>query len=102
MKKLMSLLMALLLVFVGVAALAETEDDASANDTEAAQTETADTTAETIIGGADGPTAILVDEGDAPSLFSQGLLVTVIGLAGVFLVLILFFLMIKLMGKMLK
>ena len=81
MKKLISLLMALLLVLCGVAALAETEG-------------------ETIIGGADEATAIVVAQDY--SLLGQGLLVTVIGLAGVFLVLILFFLMIKFMGKMLK
>ncbi len=36
------------------------------------------------------------------SLMSKGLIVTVGGLGGVFLVLILFFLMIKIMGKLLK
>ena len=36
------------------------------------------------------------------SLLSKGLIVTVLGLGGVFLVLILFFLMIKIMGKLLK
>ncbi len=36
------------------------------------------------------------------SLLSKGLLVTAGGLGGVFLVLILFFLMIKVMGKLLK
>lgn len=36
------------------------------------------------------------------SLMSKGLVVTVGGLGGVFLVLILFFLMIKIMGKLLK
>ena len=83
MKKLISLLMALLLVMTGVAALAETEG-------------------ETVIGGADEATSIVVTETVENSLLMDGLLVTVIGLAGVFLVLILFFLMIKLMGKMLK
>lgn len=36
------------------------------------------------------------------SLLSKGMIVTVGGLGGVFLVLILFFLMIKIMGKLLK
>ena len=83
MKKLTSLLMALLLVLTGVAALAETEGEA-------------------VIGGADAATSIVVTETVKNSLLMDGLLVTIIGLAGVFLVLILFFLMIKLMGKMLK
>ena len=83
MKKLISLLMALLLALTGVVALAETEG-------------------ETIIGGADEATSIVVTETVENTLITDGLLVTFIGLAGVFLVLILFFLMIKLMGKMLK
>lgn len=36
------------------------------------------------------------------SLFAKGMIVTVVGLAGVFLVLVLFFLTIKMMQKMLK
>ena len=83
MKKLISLLMALLLVMTGVAALAATAG-------------------ETVIGSADEVTSIVVTETVENSLLMDGLLVTVIGLAGVFLVLILFFLMSKLMGKMLK
>lgn len=54
-----------------------------------------------IIGAADGPTAILVAESQ-PSLLSQGLIVTAGGLVGVFLVLVLFFLTIKLLQKVLK
>lgn len=38
----------------------------------------------------------------ATSLMAKGLIVTVCGLCGVFLVLLLFFLMIKIMGKLLK
>ena len=77
MKKLISLLMALMMMLGCCAALAED-----------------------VIGGADEATEIVVTAQN--SLLTDGLLVTIIGLAGVFLVLILFFLMIKLMGKMLK
>ena len=56
--------------------------------------------AEEVIGGADTATAITVTS--EPSLLAKGLLVTAGGLGGVFLVLILFFLMIKVMGKLLK
>jgi len=52
-----------------------------------------------IIGGADGPTAIVTS---GNGLLTAGLIVTVGGLAGTFLVLILFFLTIKLMQKILK
>ena len=55
-----------------------------------------------IIGSADGPTAVLVAETAKPSLLANGLIVTAGGLCGVFLVLILFFLMIKVMHKLLK
>ena len=77
MKKLISLLMALLMMLGCCAALAED-----------------------VSGGADEATEIVVTAEN--SLLIDGLLVTIIGLAGVFLVLILFFLMIKIMGKMLK
>lgn len=70
MKKLISLLMALMMLLGCVSALAEEV-------------------------AAEAPAA----EG---SLIMDGLLVTVVGLAGVFLVLILFFLTIKMMHKMLK
>lgn len=53
-----------------------------------------------VIGGADGPTAIFVSGGN--TLLSKGLLVTAGGLAGTFLVLILFFVTIKLMQKLIK
>ena len=53
-----------------------------------------------IIGSADGPTSIVVSS--QPSLLGKGLIVTAGGLCGVFLVLILFFLMIKVMHKLLK
>ena len=53
-----------------------------------------------IIGGADGPTVIYVAA--EPSLLGKGLLVTAGGLCGVFLVLILFYLTIKLMQKFVK
>ena len=55
--------------------------------------------AEEVIGAADGPTNVFVAE---QSLLSKGLLVTAGGLCGVFLVLILFFITIKLMQKVLK
>ena len=56
--------------------------------------------AESVIGGADAATSITVTS-DA-SLMTKGLIVTAGGLGGVFLVLILFFLMIKIMHKLLK
>ena len=56
--------------------------------------------AEEVIGGADAATSIAV--ATRPALFSQGLLVAGIGLAGVFLVLVLFFLLIRLMGRVLQ
>lgn len=77
MKKLISLLMALMMMLGCVSALAED-----------------------VIGGADEATEIVVTAEN--SLLMDGLLVTVVGLAGVFLVLILFFLTIKMMHKMLK
>lgn len=52
-----------------------------------------------IIGSADGPTSVIVAE---QSLLSKGLIVTAGGLCGVFLVLILFFITIKIMQKVLK
>ena len=56
--------------------------------------------AEDVIGGADAATNINV-VADLP-LLTKGLIVTAGGLGGVFLVLILFFLMIKVMHKLLK
>ena len=53
-----------------------------------------------VIGGADAATEIVV-EGSMP-LLTKGLIVTAVGLCGVFLVLMLFFLMIKIMQKALK
>lgn len=53
-----------------------------------------------VIGGADAATTIAVTSGT--SLLGKGLIVTAGGLAGTFLVLILFFLTIKLMQKILK
>ena len=53
-----------------------------------------------MIGGADAATSITV--ASEASLLSKGLIVTAGGLGGVFLVLILFFLMIKVMHKLLK
>ncbi|MGN0779418.1 MAG: hypothetical protein ACI4MJ_09745 [Aristaeellaceae bacterium] len=53
-----------------------------------------------VIGGADAATGIVV--GGSTPLLVKGLLVTAMGLAGVFLVLLLFFLTIKLMQKVLK
>lgn len=53
-----------------------------------------------IIGGADGPTNVFVAA--EHSLLGKGLLVTAGGLCGVFLVLILFYLTIKLMQKFVK
>lgn len=55
-----------------------------------------------IIGGADGPTSIYLAAETEPSLLGKGLLVTAGGLCGVFLVLILFYLTIKLMQKFVK
>ena len=46
--------------------------------------------------------ALAEEAAQEATLFQKGLIVTAGGLGGVFLVLILFFLMIKLMGKMLK
>ena len=87
MKKLISLLMILLLALTGVFALAEEPTDAPETPVETVETtESAD--------GAE-PTK-------EPSLIAKGLTVTGFGLAGVFLVLILFFLTIKVMGKLLK
>ncbi len=56
--------------------------------------------AEEVIGGADAATSITVT--GETSLLAKGLIVTAGGLGGVFLVLILFFLMIKVMHKLLK
>jgi len=56
--------------------------------------------AESVIGGADAATSIAVTS--ETSLLTKGLIVTAGGLGGVFLVLILFFLMIKVMHKLLK
>ncbi len=56
--------------------------------------------AEEVIGGANAATTITV-AGEI-SLLGKGLIVTAGGLGGVFLVLILFFLMIKVMHKLLK
>ena len=56
--------------------------------------------AEEVIGSADAATTIAV--ASEPSLLAKGLIVTAGGLGGVFLVLILFFLMIKVMHKLLK
>ena len=53
-----------------------------------------------VIGGADAATGIVV--GGSTPLLVKGLLVTAMGLGGVFLVLLLFFLTIKLMQKVLK
>ena len=53
-----------------------------------------------VIGGAEAATEIVV-EGSMP-LLTKGLIVTAAGLCGVFLVLLLFFLMIKIMQKVLK
>lgn len=55
-----------------------------------------------IIGGADGPTAIFVAAETETTLLGKGLLVTAGGLFGTFLVLILFYLTIKLMQKFVK
>lgn len=91
MKKLISLLMVLLMVLTSVVALAEATEDAAAPIPEIG-TEVTDTE------GAESGASDLA----AQPLMTKGLIVTAGGLAGVFLVLILFFLMIKLMGKMLK
>ncbi len=56
--------------------------------------------AEEVIGGADAATNIVVES--KMTLLAKGLIVTAGGLGGVFLVLILFFLMIKIMHKFLK
>ena len=56
--------------------------------------------AEEVIGSADAATTITVTS--ETSLLTKGLIVTAGGLGGVFLVLILFFLMIKIMHKLLK
>ena len=53
-----------------------------------------------VIGGADAATEIVVQ--GSMSLLTKGLIVTAAGLCGVFLVLLLFFLMIKIMQKVLK
>ena len=53
-----------------------------------------------VIGGADAANEIVV-ESPIP-LLTKGLIVTAVGLGGVFLVLLLFFLMIKIMQKALK
>ncbi len=56
-----------------------------------------------IIGGADAATEMVVSNGVAiGDLLSKGLIVTAGGLCGVFLVLILFFITIKLMQKIIK
>ncbi len=58
-----------------------------------------------IIGGADGPTAIITATHEGVSianLLGKGLIVTAGGLCGVFLVLILFFLTIKAIQKFVK
>ena len=90
MKKLISLLMILLLALTGVFALAEEPTDAPETPVETVETvETTET--------ADG-----AEPTKEPSLIAKGLTVTGFGLAGVFLVLILFFLTIKVMGKLLK
>ena len=53
-----------------------------------------------VIGGAEAATEIVVQ--GSMSLLTKGLIVTAAGLCGVFLVLLLFFLMIKIMQKVLK
>lgn len=55
--------------------------------------------AEEIIGGADAPTEMVVQNVSISDLLGKGLIVTVGGLGGVFLVLILFYITIKLMQK---
>ncbi len=56
--------------------------------------------AEEVIGGADAATNIVVES--KMTLLAKGLIVTAGGLGGVFLVLILFFLMIRIMHRFLK
>ena len=96
MKKLISLLMILLLALTGMAALAEEP----ANTPEVPTVTESDATTELVATTEPGNTT--APEAREPSLIAKGLTVTGFGLAGVFLVLILFFLMIKIMGKMLK
>lgn len=55
-----------------------------------------------VIGGADAATEIFVSVETEMTLLGKGLLVTAGGLGGTFLVLILFYLVIKLMQKILK
>ena len=55
-----------------------------------------------VIGGADAATEIFVSSQTEMTLLGKGLLVTAGGLCGVFLVLILFYLTIKLMQKFVK
>lgn len=55
-----------------------------------------------VIGGADAATEIFVSSQTEMTLLGKGLLVTAGGLGGTFLVLILFYLVIKLLQKVLK
>lgn len=101
MKKLISLLMVLLMVLTSVVALAEATEDATAQTPEIG-TEGTDNEAP----AEDGTATEAEENGESDlatqPLMTKGLIVTAGGLCGVFLVLILFFLMIKIMGKMLK
>lgn len=110
MKKLISILL-MLMMLLGCVALAENTDDENlvpgADETVENNQEQAPTAEEPTLPDAEGePT----DDDEAASanswkdkpLSTKGLIVTAGGLAGTFLVLILFFLAIKLMGKVLK
>lgn len=101
MKKLISLLMVLLMVFTGVIALAETTEDAPAQTPEVGA-EVTDNEAPAEDGAANTAEENGDSELSAQPLMTKGLIVTAGGLCGVFLVLILFFLMIKIMGKFMK
>lgn len=104
MKKLISILLMLMVLIANVAMAEGVETDAGANaaDVQAEATQqTADEGRATEEAASDPTEQSKIDWANQP-LSVQGLIVTAGGLAGTFLVLILFFLTIKLMQKVLK
>lgn len=106
MKKLISILL-MLMMLLGCVALAENADDENlvpnTNETVENTLEQAPSTEESVPQDAeDDSDAASANSWKDKSLSTKGLIVTAGGLAGTFLVLILFFLAIKLMGKVLN
>ena len=103
MKKLISILL-MLMVLISCIALAEETDvtpEAPVTQSTDVPAEDESTAPETAPEAEDTEEASKIDWSNV-SRMNKGLIVTAGGLGGVFLVLILFFLMIKVMGKLLK